>query len=134
VSTKLLALTKYRWRQNIGVNKIRASTKSWPRKNLGVNKELAQTKRWLRRRRIPLLFASAKSIAADFSQAQLKISYISLMVLLSLHVVVKCGVASSHLAFMDGLSPAAMGIRTGGTAGRRPLAPTPHFSSQRPQR
>jgi hypothetical protein len=46
-----------------------------------------------------------KSPAADFSQAPLKISYVSLMVLLSLHAVVKCGVASSFLAFMGGLSP-----------------------------
>jgi hypothetical protein len=93
----------WRWQywcqQNIGVNKIRASTKPWPRKIL------PSTKSWRRRRRITLLFGSAESTAADFSQAQLKISYVSLMVLLSLHAVVKCGIASSRLAFMGGLSP-----------------------------
>ncbi len=103
--TKLLVLTKYWCRKNIGVNKIRASTKSWCRQNLGVDKKLVQTKCWRRRRRIPLLFGSAESTAADFSQTSLKISYISLMVLPSLHAVVKCGVASSPPAFMGGLSP-----------------------------
>jgi hypothetical protein len=46
------------------------------------------------------------STAADFSQAPLKISFISLMVLLlSPHAVVKCGVDLWPLAFMGGLSP-----------------------------
>jgi hypothetical protein len=79
-------------------------TKSWHRQNLGVNKKLAQTKCWRRHRRIPLLFGSAESKAADFSQTSLKISYVSLMVLLSLHAVTKCGVASGRPAFMGGLS------------------------------
>jgi hypothetical protein len=70
---------------------------------IGVNK--ISTKCWCRRRRIPLLFGSAESTAADFSQTLLKISYVSLMVLLSLHAVAKCGVASSRPAFMGGLSP-----------------------------
>jgi hypothetical protein len=47
----------------------------------------------------------AESRAADFFQTLLKISYDSLMVLLSLHAVVKYGVASSRPAFMGGLSP-----------------------------
>ncbi len=80
-STKLLTSKKYRCWQNIGVDKISALTKywrrqnpaidkiSWRQQNLGVNKRLAQTKRWRRRRRIPLLFGSAESPAADFSQA-----------------------------------------------------------------
>ena len=55
---------------------------------------------------ISLLFGSAESTAADFSQTSLKISYVSLMVLLSLHAVAKCGVASGSPAFMGGLSPA----------------------------
>jgi hypothetical protein len=83
-----------------------ASTKYWRRQNLGVNKKLAQTKCWHRCRRIILLFGSAaESTAADFSQTSLKISYVSLMVLLSLPAVVKCGVASSRPAFMGGLTP-----------------------------
>jgi hypothetical protein len=51
------------------------------------------TKCWRKRRRIPLLFGSAESTAADFSQTSLKIFYVSLMVLISLHAVAKCGVA-----------------------------------------
>jgi hypothetical protein len=66
---------------------------------------LAQTKGWLRRRRIPLLFGSAESTAADFSQTSLKISYVSLMMEIPLHAVAKCGVAFSRPAFMGGLSP-----------------------------
>jgi hypothetical protein len=65
---------------------------------------LALTKSWHRRRRIPLLFGSAESTAADFSQTSLKISYVSLMVLIPLHAVAKCGVASGRPAFMGGLS------------------------------
>jgi hypothetical protein len=60
---------------------------------------------WRRCRRILLLFGSAESTAADFSQTSLKISYVSLMVLLSLHAVAKCGVASGRPAFMGGVSP-----------------------------
>jgi hypothetical protein len=66
---------------------------------------LASTKSWRRYRRILLLFGSAESTAADFSQTSLKISYVSLMVLLSFHAVAKCGVASGRPAFMGGLSP-----------------------------
>jgi hypothetical protein len=76
---KILASTKYKRGQNIGVNKILASMKS-----------CLQTESWRRRRRISLLLGSAESAAADFSQAPLKISYFSLMmVLLSVHAVVK---------------------------------------------
>jgi hypothetical protein len=92
-------LTKY-WHPQ-----IRASTKSRRQQNLGVDKKLAQTKSWRRRKRIPFLFGSAESTAADFSQAPLKISYVSMMVLLSLHAVVKRDIASSCPAFMGGLSP-----------------------------
>jgi hypothetical protein len=104
---KTLPATKYWRRQNIGkisatteikgVDKILALTKSWCRQNLGVNKKLAQTKCWRRRRRIPLLLGSAESTAADFSPTSLKISYVSLMVLLSLHAVSKCGIALATL-------------------------------------
>ncbi len=66
---------------------------------------LAQTERWRRRRRISFLLGSAESAAADFSQAPLKISYFSLTVLLSVHAVVKWGIASSCPAFRGGLSP-----------------------------
>jgi hypothetical protein len=63
------------------------------------------TKCWRRNRKIPLLFGSAESTAADFSQTSLKISYVSRMVLIPLHAVAKCGVASGRPAFMGGLSP-----------------------------
>jgi hypothetical protein len=86
---KLLVSTKYWRRQNIGVRQNMGSTKSWHRQNLGVDKKLAQTKRWCRRRRISFLLGSAESTAADFSHAPLKISYFSLIVLLSLHAVIK---------------------------------------------
>ncbi len=97
-STKLLASTKSWRRQNIGLDKIRASTKSWRRQEAGADKMLAQTQK------NPLTVCSAESTAVDFSQTSLKISYISLMVLLSLPAVVKCGVSSSRPAFMGGLS------------------------------
>ena len=75
-------------------------------KKLGVSKMLAQTESWRRRRRISLLLGSAESAAADFSQAPLKISYFSLMmVLLSVHAVVKWSIASTCPAFTAGLSP-----------------------------
>jgi hypothetical protein len=89
----------------MGIDKILAPTKSWRLQNLAVVKKLAQTKCWYRRRRIPLLFGLAESTAADFSQTSLKISFVSLMVLLSFHAVIKCGVASSCPAFMGRLSP-----------------------------
>jgi hypothetical protein len=105
-----LAPTKYTHRQNywrrqkIGSDKILASTKYWCQLNLGIDKKLVQTNCWRKCRSIPLLFGSAETTAVDFSQTSLKISYVSLMVLLSLHAVVKCGVASSRPAFMGGLS------------------------------
>ncbi len=74
------------------------------RQNLCVDKILVSTKIWRRRRRISLLLGSAESAAADFYQATLKISYFSLMVLLSVHAVFKWGIASSCPAFMGGLS------------------------------
>jgi hypothetical protein len=52
-----------------------------------------------------LLFGSAESTAADFSQTLLKISYVSKMVLIPLHAVAKCGIASGRPAFMGRLSP-----------------------------
>jgi hypothetical protein len=51
-----------------------------------------------------LLFGLAESTAADFSQTSLKISYVSLMVLFSVHAVAKYGVASGCPAFMGRLS------------------------------
>jgi hypothetical protein len=47
----------------------------------------------------------AESTAADFSQTSLKISFVSQIVLIPLHAVTKCGVASGRPAFMGGLSP-----------------------------
>jgi hypothetical protein len=100
-----LAATKYWRRQNIGgdrnywrrqnsrVDKIPALTKSRRRQNLGIDKISASTKCWRRHRRSPLLFCTAESTAADFFQTSLKISYVSLMVLISLHAVTKYGVA-----------------------------------------
>jgi hypothetical protein len=93
-----LASTKYWHRQNLGIDKILASTKCWRPQNPSVDKTLAQTKGWRRRRRIPFLFGSAESTAADFS-------FVSLMVLIPLQAVTKCGVASGHPAFMGRLSP-----------------------------
>jgi hypothetical protein len=88
-----LASTKYGRQQIPGFDKILASTKSWRRQKDGPDaKESSYCLAW-------------KSPAADFSQAPLKISYVSLMVLLSLHAVVKCGIASSRFVFMGGLSP-----------------------------
>jgi hypothetical protein len=58
------------------------------------------------RRSISLLFGLAESTAADFSQTSLMISYVSQKVLIPLHAVPKCGVASGCPAFMGGLSPA----------------------------
>jgi hypothetical protein len=70
---------------------ILASTKSWRRQNVGTDAEESSY--------------SAESTAADYSQTSLKISYVSLMVLLSLHAVAKCGIVSGRPAFMGGLSP-----------------------------
>jgi hypothetical protein len=50
------------------------------------------------------MFGSAESTAADFSQTSLKISYVSLMVLIPLHAVAKC--ASGRPALMGCPSPA----------------------------
>jgi len=47
---------------------------------------------------------SAESTAADFSQTSLKISFVSQMVLIPLHAVDKCGIASGRPAFMGRLS------------------------------
>ncbi len=58
------------------------------------------------RRSISLLFGSAESTAADFSQTSLMISYISQKVLIPPHAVAKCVVATGRPAFMGRLSPA----------------------------
>ncbi len=55
---------------------------------------------------ISLLFGSAESTAADFSQVSLKITYDSQKVLIPPHAVVKCAIVPGCLAFMGGLSPA----------------------------
>ncbi len=113
---------KYRSRQNIGVDKILASTKSWRRQNVGVDKiwastkilastkKVAQAERWRGCSRISLLLGSTESAAADFSQAPLKISYFSLMVLFSMHAVVKWGIASSCPVFMGDSLPYCTGL------------------------
>jgi hypothetical protein len=80
--------------QNIGANK------------LGVSKMLAQAEKLAQAPRIFLLLGSAGSAAADFSQALLMVSFFSLMVmLLSVHAVVKWVIAFLCTAFMGGLSP-----------------------------
>ncbi len=67
---------------------------------------LAQTESWPRCRRISLLLGLAGSAAADFPQAPLMGFYFSLMVmLLSVHAVVKRGIASLCPFFMGGFSP-----------------------------
>ncbi len=64
---------------------------------------LAQSEKLVQARRISLLLGST---AAYFSQAPLMVSYFSLMVmLLSVHAVIKCGIASLCRVFMGGLSP-----------------------------
>jgi hypothetical protein len=80
-------------RKNIGIDKIRCQ------KNVVVDKKLAQTQK------DPLTGGSVESTDADFSQTSLKISYLSLMVLIPLHAVTKCGFASGRPAFMGRLSP-----------------------------
>jgi hypothetical protein len=78
-----------------------ASTKSWWQQNVGAEKNGADTEESLYclARQNPQLLTSAGLLAL------LKISYVSLMVLLSLHAVVKSGIASSRPAFLGGLSP-----------------------------
>jgi hypothetical protein len=51
-----------------------------------------------------------ESTASDFSQTSLKISYVSQMVLIPLHAVARCGVATDRPAFMAGLSLALYGL------------------------
>jgi hypothetical protein len=75
----MLVLTKYQRGQNVGVDKILVATKCWRRKN-GADTEESP---YCLARQNPQLLASAGLLAL------LKISYLSLMVLLSLHAVVK---------------------------------------------
>ncbi len=103
---KMLAATKYLRRQNTCVDKILASTEISCRRKPRVNKNLGRTKCWRMRGSISLLFGSAESTAADFSQTSLMFSCVSQMVLIHPHAVAKCSVASGHPAFMGGLSPA----------------------------
>ena len=95
-----LRLQNYWRRQNIGIENIYASTKSWRQWKAGADRKLAQAQENL------LTVRLGKSAASDFSQAPLKISYFSLMmVLLSVHAVVKWSIASTCPAFTAGLSP-----------------------------
>jgi hypothetical protein len=91
-------MTKYWRRQKISVDKILAHGNYWRRQNIG-----ADGNYW-RRQNIGIDKILA-STAADFSQTSLKISFVSLMALIPLHAVAKCGVASGCSAFMGGLSP-----------------------------
>jgi hypothetical protein len=100
-STKYLRRQKHMCRQNIGFNKIIGITKYWCRQNSGADKNLASTITWCRQKKgwrkqkmaqtqeNLLTISSAESAAAVFSQAPLKISYFSLMVLFSFHEVIK---------------------------------------------
>jgi hypothetical protein len=97
---KIIAVTKISRRQNIGADKILVSTKIRRQQKSRTDRTLASTK-ILRQQNV-----GAESTAADFSQTLLKISYVSLMVLIPLNAVAKCGVASGRPAFMGGLSPA----------------------------
>jgi hypothetical protein len=96
------ASKKFSGQQNACFDKNLASTKILRRQKSHVDRNPASTKCWQRCRRIPLLFGSAESTTADFSQTSLKISFISQIV----YAVAKCGVASGRPAFMGGLSPA----------------------------
>jgi hypothetical protein len=104
--TKIPRRQKSRVDKNFASTKISLQQKSHIDKNLASNKILVSTKCWHRHRRIPLLFGSAESTAADFSQTSLKISFVFQVVLIPLHAVAKCGIASGRPAFMGGLSPA----------------------------
>jgi hypothetical protein len=88
VDKNIRVTIKTRRQQNLGADKNLVSTKYIRQQNIGVDKILPRTKSWCRHRSVSLLLGSAESAAADFSQAPL-ISYFSLMVLLSLHAVVK---------------------------------------------
>jgi hypothetical protein len=67
---------------------------------------LVQAEKFAQAQRISILLGSAGSYAADFSQAPLKVSYFSLMMMfLSVHAVIKWGIASLCPAFMGGLFP-----------------------------
>jgi hypothetical protein len=128
-----LAPTKHKRRKNIGADRnvhvdrnywrrrntrveILVSTKISRQQNSRVDKNLASTKfsrrpkpcvdKMRRRRRISVVFGSAESTAADFSQTSLMISYVSQKVLIPSHAVAKCGIASGCPSFMGGLSPA----------------------------
>ncbi len=68
---KMLASTKYLRRQNTCVDKILASTEISCRRKPRVGKNLGRTKCWRMRGSISLLFGSAESTAADFSQTSL---------------------------------------------------------------
>ncbi len=82
---KLTGWTKISRQQNSRVDKTHASTKFWRQQKSCMDENLASTKISRRqnsrvdkrRRRIPLLFGSAESTAADFSQTSLKISFVS---------------------------------------------------------
>jgi hypothetical protein len=103
---KIPAPTKFSRRQKSCIDKILAPTKISRRQKSRLDKNLASTKCWCRRRKIPFLFGSAESTAADFSQTSLKISFVSQMVLMPLQAVTNCGVASGRPAFMGELFPA----------------------------
>ena len=74
-------------------------TKYSCRQKSRVDKDLASTKCWRMRGSISLLFGSAESTAADFSQTSLMISYLSQKVLIPPLAVAKCAVVSGRLAF-----------------------------------
>jgi hypothetical protein len=89
---KLLASTKFPHRQNHSLDEISASTKSRCRQNVGADAEESP-------------YCLAWHSPQLLTQTSLKISYVSLTVLISLHALPKCGVASGCPAFMGGLSP-----------------------------
>jgi hypothetical protein len=107
---KMLASTKCWHQENTRIDKILPSTKFLRQQSSHVDKNLASTKCWHRRRSISLLFGSAESTAADFSQTMLMISYVSQKVLIPPHAVAKCGFVSGHPAFMGNSLPHCTGL------------------------
>ncbi len=79
---KILATTKFSHQQKSCADQNLAPTKIWRRQNLASTKISCQKISWRRCRRIPILFGSAESTAADFSQTSLKISFVFQMVLI----------------------------------------------------
>ena len=109
---KILASTKYLRCQNVGIDKILALTKCWRRQNIGIDKILALTKCCCRQNtRVDKILAQRQKDPLTVWLGRVHSCWLLpgptedlMMVLHSLHAVVKCVVASSCPAFKGGLS------------------------------